>query len=145
MLVTAGIVNISVFNALSIGSGLIAAVLLCMKRDAFILFQNYLSRRDGESCIDLPEKVKGIVDGSHGYNNSFCSDCRQADASLRCSRCHIAKYCSVSIVKNHTLNITRITARQIAKSYARVEESMAGPAWEDGEEELVRGGDILHM
>lgn len=52
---------------------------------------------------------------------------------------------AVSIVKNRTSNITRITARQFAKSYARVEESMACPAWEDGEEELVRGGDILHM
>lgn len=31
--------------------------------------------------IVLPEKVKGIVDGSHGFNNSFCGDCRQADAS----------------------------------------------------------------
>ena len=34
---TANTVNISVFNALSIGGGFVAAVLLCIERGAFVL------------------------------------------------------------------------------------------------------------
>ena len=33
LIYAANILNISIFNALSIGSGLVAAVLMCMKRD----------------------------------------------------------------------------------------------------------------
>ena len=39
----ANILNISVFNALSIGSGLVAAVFLCMNRD--IIFRALLNTR----------------------------------------------------------------------------------------------------
>ena len=42
---SADILNISVFNALSIGSGLIAAVLLCIQRGRYLFFTHDESKR----------------------------------------------------------------------------------------------------
>ena len=45
--------------------------------------------------LELPVSIQRIVDGV-GAENVSCSQCRKPDAALRCSRCQIAKYCSVS-------------------------------------------------
>jgi len=45
--------------------------------------------------LELPVSIQRIVDGV-GAENVVCSQCRKPDATLRCSRCQVAKYCSVS-------------------------------------------------
>jgi len=46
---------------------------------------------DALQQLTIPEAIRQIMDGDGSTN--FCSNCRQPNAPLRCSRCKMTTYC----------------------------------------------------
>ena len=83
---SANIVTLSVFNALSIGSGLVAAVLLCVKREDILEFilegQQYSQSKNHRSSLSLSLIVNNVYNQRLIYFRGTITNIREAASLL---------------------------------------------------------------